>query len=187
MENKKFKLTKEAWQNAGVKKGYFKSAEEKDRLQKEAFAPLVTGLLGGVAGMAGNYLYDKYKSGDWKERLFGYGIPQEKINQIKQVLQQSEATFANIAGMSPQVDEAIKNFKEQTQASLQRAEAENAAAGKGNAQLAADQLAKQQQQGQAQPGQAQQQGAQPDQAQQGAQSEQGQQTGKPPELLEKPE
>jgi hypothetical protein len=184
MENKKFKLTKEAWQNAGIKKGYFKSAEEKDRMQKEAFAPLVTGLLGGVAGMAGNYLYDKYKSGDWKERLFGYGIPQEKINQIKQVLQQSEATFANIAGMSPQVDEAIKNFKEQTQASLQRAEEENNAAGKGNAQMAAAELARKQQQGQVP------QGQQAGQAQQGAQSSQPQQTqqeGKPPELLERPE
>lgn len=171
MENKKFKLTKEAWQNAGIKKGYFKSAEENDRLQKEAFAPLVTGLLGGVAGMAGNYLYDKYKSGDWKERLFGYGIPQEKINQIKQILQQSEATFANIAGMSPQVDEAIKNFKEQTKASLDRAEVENNAAGKGNAQMAAAELARKQQQGQQQAGQAQQ-AQQPGQAQQPSQSSQ---------------
>lgn len=172
MENKKFKLTKEAWKNAGIKKGYFKNAEENNRLQKEAFAPLVTGLVGGVAGMAGNYLYDKYKSGDWKERLFGYGIPQEKINQIKQILQQSETTFASIAGMSPQVDEAIKNFKEQTQASLERAEAENNAAGKGNAQVAAAELARQQQE--------QQQSVQP------VQTQQNQQAAEKPESESKP-
>ena len=180
MKNKKFKLTKEAWQNAGIKRGYLKTSTGENRLQKEALAPLVTGLIGGVAGMAGNWLYDKYKAGDWKERLFGYDMPQEKINQIKEILQQSEATFASIAGMSPQVDEAIKNFKEQTKASLDRAEAENAAAGKGNAQIAAAELArKQQQQGQTQTSQ---QAGQPQQAGQSAQTENA-----PPELLAKPE
>jgi hypothetical protein len=128
--------------------------------------------------MAGNWLYDKYKSGDWKERLFGYGIPQEKINQIKQILQQSEVTFASIAGMSPQVDEAIKNFKEQAKASIDRAEAENASAGKGNAQIAAAELArKQQQQGQ----QAGQQQGQSQANQQAGQASQGQQTGQSPQ------
>ncbi len=178
MKNKKFKLTKEAWQNAGVKRGYLKTSTGENRLQKEAIAPLVTGLIGGVAGMAGNWLYDKYKSGDWKERIFGYGIPQEKINQIKQVLQQSEATFASIAGMSPQVDEAIKNFKEQTKASLDRAEAENAAAGKGNAQIAAAELArKQQQQGQ----QSGQQQGQAQASQPAGQESQSQQAGQSPQ------
>jgi hypothetical protein len=171
---KKVRISKEAWEQAAIKRGYFKDASSEDRLNKEAFAPLVTGLVGGVLGAAGNWVYDKYKAGDWKERLLGYGIPQEKIEKLKQDVTKIDALYQTFNGLSPNLATAFREFKEQVQDSINRAEAENNAAGKGNiaagSQALADQQKKQeeekakQQAGKAQQPQQAQQAQQPQQA-----------------------
>ena len=152
MKNKKVKFTKKAWEEAGIKKGYLaRNGNGECEIKKEAIAPLVTGLIGGVAGMAGNYLYDKAKQGNWmKHYITGYNVPQERINQIKQQLQESEAIFANMRGISPELDRAIEDFKSKTLESLRYAEEENTNKGQGAAQAYGAQLQQQQQQKQQQ-------------------------------------
>lgn len=145
MKNKKVKFTKKAWEEAGIKKGYLtRNGDGECEIKKEAIAPLVTGLIGGAVGMAGNYLYDKAKQGNWmKHYITGYNVPQEKVNQIKQQLQQSEAIFANMRGISPELDRAIEEFKTKTLESLRYAEEENTNKGQGAAQGYGEQLAQQ--------------------------------------------
>jgi hypothetical protein len=145
MKNKKVKFTKKAWEEAGIKKGYLiRNSDGECDIRKEAIAPLVTGLIGGAAGMAGNWLYDKAKQGNWmKHYITGYNVPQEKINQLKQQLQQSEAIFANMRGISPELDRAIEEFKSKTLESLRYAEEENTKKGQGAAQDYGASLARQ--------------------------------------------
>ena len=178
---KKVRLSKEAWKQAAVKRGYFKDTSSDGRLNKEAIAPLVTGLVGGVLGAAGNWIYDKYKAGDWKERLLGYGIPQEKIEKLKQNVAKVDALAQAFSGLSPNLATEFREFKEQVQESINRAEAENNAAGKGNIAAGSQALADQQQK--EQEAKAKQQSGQ---AQQAQQAQQPQETQKPQEAAEKP-
>lgn len=173
MKNKKIKLTKSAWVNAGIKSGYLKDNKSKIELKKEALWQVATGLVGGALGAAGNWLYDKYKAGDWKERLLGYGIPQEKVVQMKQELQKVDSTLANLKGISPELDKMIQDFKAQTMQSIQRAEQENISKGRGSGAMYGQQLLNQQQ-GQQQQGQ-QQQGQQQQVQQQTQETQQPQQ------------
>lgn len=148
MKDKKIKFTKKAWEEAGLKKGYLtRNGDGEYEIKKEAIAPLVTGLVGGAVGMAGTYLYDKAKQGNWmKHYITGYNIPQERVNQIKQQLQQSEAVFANMRGISPELDRAIEEFKSKTLESLRLAEQENTSKGQGAAQAYGQQLQQQEEQ-----------------------------------------
>jgi hypothetical protein len=174
MKNKKIKLTKTAWVNAGIKSGYLKDNKSRIELKKEALWQLATGLAGGALGAAGNWIYDKYKAGDWKERLIGYGIPQEKVVQMKQEMQKVDSTLANLKGISPELDKMIQDFKSQTAQSLQRAEQENISKGRGSGAMYGQQMLNQQQQQQQQQGQGQQQQGQGQQ--QGQQTQAGQQS-----------
>jgi|LauGreDrversion4_2_1035121.scaffolds.fasta_scaffold08998_8 hypothetical protein len=147
MNNKKIKYTKKAWVEAGLKKGYLvRNGKDGYDIKKEALAPLVTGVIGGALGMAGNWAYDKARQGDWWQRLKGgfgfrgYAVPQEKLNQMKQQLQQAEAVFANMRGISPELDRTIEEFKNNTTQAIQRAEAENVQHGQGNAQAYGQQM-----------------------------------------------
>lgn len=133
MINKKIKLTKKAWQEAGIKRGLLVKKEDNETLiNKEAFAPLAVGALGAGVGMAGNWLWDKAKQGDWLNRITGYDIPQDKIEEIKKVLQDSTPTLNLLKSVSPEMSAMIDQFNEQVNSSIQRAEAENANKGVGS-------------------------------------------------------